>query len=117
MPNNVNREFIDFASFAKFDPVRDDPRFRALIDDIRADLDRQRRALERDGFVNREQFLEIPPRVVYSEFLGQHLLRDRCHFAPELVEAARTHPEAVDDRPTPLAAHDLHHLDEGAVAA
>ncbi len=32
-----------------FDPVRDDPRFRALLDDMRADLDRQRRALERDG--------------------------------------------------------------------
>ena len=33
----------------KFDPLHDDPRFRALLDDIRADLDRQRRALERDG--------------------------------------------------------------------
>jgi tetratricopeptide (TPR) repeat protein len=45
-----NREwwFID-APFAKFDPVRDDPRFRALVDDMRADLDRQRRALEREG--------------------------------------------------------------------
>jgi len=32
-----------------YDPVRDDPRFRALIDDMRAELDRQRRALERDG--------------------------------------------------------------------
>jgi hypothetical protein len=33
----------------EFDPVRDDPRFRALLDDRRADFDRQRRALERDG--------------------------------------------------------------------
>jgi len=32
-----------------FDPVRDDPRFRALLDDTSADLDRQRRALAREG--------------------------------------------------------------------
>ena len=31
------------------DPLRDHPRFRALVDDMRADFDRQRRALERDG--------------------------------------------------------------------
>jgi TolB-like protein/Tfp pilus assembly protein PilF len=37
------------APFSRFDPVRDDPRFRVLIADIRAELDRQRRALERDG--------------------------------------------------------------------
>ena len=49
MPGDVNRVFIEFTSLAKFDPVRDDPRFQALVDDIRADLDRQRRALERDG--------------------------------------------------------------------
>ena len=30
-------------------PVRDDPRFRALLDDTSADLDRQRRALAREG--------------------------------------------------------------------
>ena len=33
----------------EFDPVRDDPRFRALVDDTGSDFDRQRRALERDG--------------------------------------------------------------------
>jgi hypothetical protein len=33
----------------EYDPVRDDPRFRALVDDTRADFDRQRRALAREG--------------------------------------------------------------------
>ena len=49
-PANGSQEllFIE-APFAKFDPVRDDPRYRALLDDMRAELDRQRRALERDG--------------------------------------------------------------------
>ena len=31
------------------EPLRNDPRFRALVDEMRADLDRQRSALERDG--------------------------------------------------------------------
>ncbi len=31
------------------DPLRDDPRLRALLDDTSADLDRQRRALAREG--------------------------------------------------------------------
>jgi tetratricopeptide (TPR) repeat protein len=48
-PANPNREYFIEVPFTKFDPVRDDPRFRALLDDIRADLDLQRRALERDG--------------------------------------------------------------------
>jgi TolB-like protein/Flp pilus assembly protein TadD len=53
-PAIPNREYFIEVPFAKFDPVRDDPRFRALLDDIRADLDRQRRALERDGLAIRE---------------------------------------------------------------
>jgi hypothetical protein len=32
-----------------FEPVRDDPRFRALPDDTSADLDQQRRALASEG--------------------------------------------------------------------
>jgi hypothetical protein len=40
--------FIE-APFARIDPVRDDPSFRALRDDMRVDLDRQRQALAREG--------------------------------------------------------------------
>jgi hypothetical protein len=47
--------FFLHAPFAKFDQVRDDPRFRALLDDMRAELDRQRRALERDGLAITER--------------------------------------------------------------
>jgi hypothetical protein len=45
--------FIE-APFSKYDPVRDDPRFRELREDMRADLDRQRRSLGRDGLAIRE---------------------------------------------------------------
>jgi serine/threonine protein kinase/tetratricopeptide (TPR) repeat protein len=39
---------------AELDPVRDDPRFQALLDDTEADFDRQRRALAREGLANAE---------------------------------------------------------------
>jgi tetratricopeptide (TPR) repeat protein len=42
------RDLFFFIS-PEYDPVRDDPRFGALVDDTRADFDRQRRTLAQEG--------------------------------------------------------------------
>ena len=52
LPRDLGRiihRCLEKDSGKRFQTVRDDPRFLALLDDMRADLDRQRRALERDG--------------------------------------------------------------------